>query len=81
MLALIVELADEDVELAIRVGLNSGEVIVGEIGEQGQMDYAAIGHTVGLAQRIESLAPPGSTTLSAATAGLVRGEFELGRAG
>jgi class 3 adenylate cyclase/tetratricopeptide (TPR) repeat protein len=75
------ELTGEGVELAIRVGLNSGEVIVGEIGEQGQMEYAAIGHTVGLAQRMESLAPPGSTTLSAGTAGLVRGEFELGELG
>ena len=75
------ELAGEGVELAIRVGLNSGEVIVGEIGEQGQMEYAAIGHTVGLSQRMESLAPAGSTTLSAGTAGLVSGEFELGELG
>jgi len=77
LVPLTVDLAHEGVELAIRVGLNSGEVIVGEIGEQGQMEYAAIGHTVGLAQRMESLAPAGSTTLSAATAGLVTGEFEL----
>jgi class 3 adenylate cyclase/tetratricopeptide (TPR) repeat protein len=75
------ELAGEGVALAIRVGLNSGEVIVGEIGEQGQMEYAAIGHTVGLAQRMESLAPAGSTALSAATAGLVAGEFELSEQG
>jgi class 3 adenylate cyclase/tetratricopeptide (TPR) repeat protein len=79
--ALVAELAGENVELAIRVGLNSGEVIVGEIGDQGQMDYTAIGHTVGLAQRIESLAPAGSTTLSARTARLVTGEFELGELG
>jgi adenylate cyclase len=78
---LAAELAGEGVELAIRVGLNSGEVIVGEIGEQGQMEYAAIGHTVGLAQRMESLAPAGSTTLSGATASLVAGEFELGELG
>jgi class 3 adenylate cyclase/tetratricopeptide (TPR) repeat protein len=78
---LVGELSGEGVTLAIRVGLNSGEVIVGEIGDQGQMDYTAIGHTVGLAQRMESLAPAGSTTLSAATAGLVAGEFELGELG
>ena len=78
---LAVELAGEGVELAIRVGLNSGEVIVGEIGDQGQMEFAAIGHSVGLAQRMESLAPAGATTLSARTAGLVRGEFELGELG
>jgi class 3 adenylate cyclase/tetratricopeptide (TPR) repeat protein len=78
---LAAELVGEGVELAIRVGLNSGEVIVGEIGVQGQMEYAAIGHTVGLAQRMESLAAVGSTTLTAATAGLVAGEFELGELG
>jgi class 3 adenylate cyclase/tetratricopeptide (TPR) repeat protein len=78
---LAAELVGEGVELAIRVGLNSGEVIVGEIGVQGQMEYAAIGHTVGLAQRMESLAAVGSTALTAATAGLVAGEFELGELG
>jgi adenylate cyclase len=71
------EAAAEGLTLAIRVGLNSGEVIVGEIGDEGQMDYSAIGHTMGLAQRMESLAPPGSTALSASTAALVAGEFEL----
>jgi adenylate cyclase len=79
--SLVGELAGEGVELAIRVGLNSGEVIVGEIGEGGEMDYTAIGHTVGLAQRMESLAAPGSTALSARTARLVSGEFELGDLG
>jgi class 3 adenylate cyclase/tetratricopeptide (TPR) repeat protein len=79
--SLVGELAGEGVELAIRVGLNSGEVIVGEIGEGGEMDYTAIGHTVGLAQRIESLAAPGTTALSARTARLVSGELELGDLG
>jgi class 3 adenylate cyclase/tetratricopeptide (TPR) repeat protein len=74
---LAADLADEGVAVAIRVGLNSGEVIVGEIGDEGRMSYTAIGHTVGLAQRMESLAPAGSTALSAATASLVPGEFEL----
>jgi len=74
---LAADLADDGVAFKIRVGLNSGEVIVGEIGDQGQMDYTAIGHTVGLAQRMESLAPSGSTALSAATAALVSGEFAL----
>jgi class 3 adenylate cyclase/tetratricopeptide (TPR) repeat protein len=71
------ELAAEKVEFAIRAGLSSGEVIVGEIGDEGRMDYAAIGHKVGLAQRMESLAAAGSTALSAATAALVAGEFDL----
>jgi class 3 adenylate cyclase/tetratricopeptide (TPR) repeat protein len=71
------ELAADGVELAIRVGLNSGEVIVGELGDGGKMDYTAIGHTVGLAQRMESLAPRGSTALSVATGVLVAGEFDV----
>jgi class 3 adenylate cyclase len=74
---LAADLADEGVAFAIRAGLNSGEVIVGEIAEGGEMDYTAIGHTVGLAQRMQSLAPPRSTALSGSTAALVAGEFEL----
>lgn len=71
------ELAVDGVELAIRVGLNSGQVIVGDIGDEGKMDYTAIGHTVGLAQRMQTLAPAGSTALSAATGALVAGEFDV----
>jgi class 3 adenylate cyclase/tetratricopeptide (TPR) repeat protein len=74
---LVRDLGDEGVELSIRLGLNSGEVIVGEIGDEGQMGYTAIGHTVGLAQRMESLAPAGCTAVSAATASLIPGEFDL----
>jgi len=60
-----------------RMGLNSGEVIVGKIGDDLRMDYTAQGHTVGLAQRMESLAEPNTCYLSAATAALVRGYFSL----
>ena len=70
-------LARERVRFAVRVGLNSGEVIVGEIGDGGQMDYTAVGHTVSLAERMQSLAPAGSSALSAATVALVAGEFDL----
>src|ERR1700742_4698439 len=52
----------------VRIGLNSGEVVVGEIGEEGAMEYTAIGHTVGLAQRMESLAEPGKAYLTDSTA-------------
>ncbi|MBI3682550.1 MAG: AAA family ATPase [Acidobacteria bacterium] len=60
-----------------RMGLNSGEVIVGKIGDDLRMDYTAQGHTVGLAQRMESLAEPNTCYLSAATAHLVAGFFTL----
>ncbi len=60
-----------------RIGLNSGEVVVGAIGDDLRMDYTAQGHTVGLAARMEQLAAPGSVYLPAATAHLVEGYFEL----
>src|SRR5207248_6824752 len=44
----------EGIELALRVGINSGEVIVGDIATAERFTYTAIGHTVGLAQRMES---------------------------
>ena len=65
------EVARRDgVELRLRVGLNSGRVIAGEIGS-GALGYAAIGEQVGFAQRMESVAPPGGVMLSESTARLV----------
>src|SRR4029450_9887711 len=60
---------------SMRMGLNSGEVVVGRIGDDLRMDYTAQGHTVGLAQRMEALASPGTVLLTAATAKLVAGYF------
>jgi class 3 adenylate cyclase len=62
---------------AARMGLNSGEVVVGKIGDDLRMDYTAQGHTVGLAQRMERLAEPGSAYLTAHTAHLIEGYFAL----
>jgi class 3 adenylate cyclase/tetratricopeptide (TPR) repeat protein len=62
---------------SVRIGLNSGEVIVGAIGEDLEMDYTAIGHTVGLAQRMEQLAEPGKVYLAENTAALVGGFLAL----
>ena len=60
-----------------RMGLNSGDVIVGSIGDDLRMDYTAQGHTVGLAQRMESLAEPNTCFLTTNTAALVAGYFVL----
>ena len=60
----------DGVELRVRVGLNSGRVIAGEIGS-GSLGYAATGEQVGMAQRMESAAPPGGVMLSESTARLV----------
>jgi adenylate cyclase len=75
---LAVEVHDrDDVDLRMRVGLNSGQVIAGEIGS-GAFGYTAVGEQVGLAQRMESVAPPGGVMLSASTARLVEGAATLG---
>jgi class 3 adenylate cyclase len=60
----------DGVALRLRVGLNSGQVIAGEIGS-GALGYRATGSPVGLAQRMESVAPPGGVMLSESTARLV----------
>ena len=65
------------VNLQLRVGLNSGQVIAGEIGS-GALGYTAIGEQVGMAQRMESVAPPGGVMLSASTARLIEGSAILG---
>jgi adenylate cyclase len=62
---------------SVRMGLNSGDVVVGRIGDDLRMDYTAQGHTVGLAQRTEQLAEAGSTYLTAHTAALVGAYFRL----
>lgn len=67
----------DGVELKLRVGLNSGDVIVGEIGA-GPGRYTAVGHPVGLAQRMEAAAPPGGVLCSAATTALVESLTCLG---
>jgi class 3 adenylate cyclase/tetratricopeptide (TPR) repeat protein len=61
------------VEMQLRVGLNSGAVVVRAIGDDLHMDYAAVGQTTHLAARMEQLAPPGSIRLTADTLRLAEG--------
>ena len=67
----------ESLSFSVRIGLNSGDVVVGSIGDDLRMDYTAQGLTVGLAQRMEQLAAAGSTYLTQHTAHLVEGFFAL----
>ena len=69
----------DGIELRLRVGLNSGQVIAGEVGST-SLGYTAIGEQVGMAQRMESVAPPGGVMVSASTARLVEGAVALGAA-
>src|SRR5712692_1058837 len=64
-------------EVRIRVGLNSGEVVVRAIGSDLHMDYTAVGQTTHLAARMEQLALPGTILLTTETARLVEGFVEL----
>src|SRR6201993_214877 len=74
---LAVDVRERDgVDLQLPLGLNSGEVIAGEIGS-GSFGYTTIGEQVGMAQRMESVPPPGGVMLSAPTARLVDGAVTL----
>jgi len=61
------------VPIQIRVGLNSGEVVVRAIGSDLHMDYTAVGQTTHLAGRMQQMAKPGSTLLTHATLRLAEG--------
>ena len=67
----------EGINLSVRIGINSGEVVVGSIGDDLSLDYTAVGHTVGLAQRMEALAEPGTAYVTEHTAKLAAGFLEL----
>ncbi|WP_434086322.1 ATP-binding protein [Mycobacterium lentiflavum] len=67
----------DGVDLQLRIGLNSGEVITGQVGSAA-LGYTAIGEQVGMAQRMESVAPPSGVVLSETTARLVQGAAVLG---
>ena len=69
------------VTVQVRIGLNSGEVVVRSIGNDLHMDYSAIGQTTHLASRMEQLASPGSIHLSRDTFRLVEGFVQVPRLG
>jgi class 3 adenylate cyclase/tetratricopeptide (TPR) repeat protein len=61
----------------IRVGLNSGEVVVRAIGSDLHMDYTAVGQTTHLAARMEQIADPGAIVITPATLALAEGYVEV----
>ncbi len=65
------------VAVQIRVGLNSGDVVVRSVGSDLQMDYTAVGQTTHLAARIEQATPPGAILISAHTLALVEGYVQV----
>jgi class 3 adenylate cyclase/tetratricopeptide (TPR) repeat protein/ribosomal protein L40E len=71
----------EGVPVRIRVGLNSGEVVVRSIGSDLHMDYTAVGQTTHLAARMEQIADAGTTLLTPATLALAEGFVEVSSVG
>src|SRR5207302_7621471 len=67
----------QGVEVQIRVGVNSGEVVVRSIGSDLRMDYSAVGQTTHLAARMEQLALPGTIRIAAGTLALAEGYIEV----
>jgi class 3 adenylate cyclase/tetratricopeptide (TPR) repeat protein len=59
--------AERGIELALRIGMNTGQVVVGKIGDDLRMDYTAQGETVNLAARLQAQADPGGVLVSEAT--------------
>jgi adenylate cyclase len=76
-LARLVEDLPHEAALTLHVGINSGHGIARILGSKARMDYAVLGDSVILAQRLESAAPPGETYVSEATMQLTDGQFEF----
>jgi class 3 adenylate cyclase/tetratricopeptide (TPR) repeat protein len=68
---------EKGISFSVRMGLNSGDVVVGKIGDDLRMDYTALGHTASLGARMEQIASPDRTYLTEHTAKLVEGLVAL----
>ena len=66
---------DKRIQLALRMGIHTGLVVVGEMGGQGRQEHLALGETPNIASRIQGLAAPDTVAISAATSRLVQGYF------
>jgi predicted ATPase len=66
---------DKSIRLAVRLGIHTGLVVVGEIGGSGRQEQLALGETPNVAARIQGLAVPDTVAISEATSRLVQGYF------
>ncbi|MDA2919695.1 tetratricopeptide repeat protein [Desulfobacterota bacterium AH_259_B03_O07] len=68
---------NSDIEFKMRIGINSGTVVVGNIGDDLKMDYTALGDTVNLASRMEQIAKPGNVMVSESTYKIAKDYFNF----
>jgi len=67
--------------MRLRIGINAGRAVVGNIGYAARLEYSVLGDTVNIASRLEKLAPPGGAMLSEQTKRLIEDRFEFDDAG
>jgi adenylate cyclase len=72
---------ERGVDFAVRIGIHSGDVVVGSIGDDLRRDYTAQGYSVGIAARVQGLTPPGEVWMTEAGVALTGGFFEVEDAG
>ena len=70
-------IAGGEAAIEVGIGVNTGEMVVGNIGDQKRMDFTAIGDAVNVADRLQSLAKGGETIIGSQTAELVRDRATL----
>ena len=80
-LAKMMENEGEDRKFSIRIGINTGRVVAGNIGSPKRLDYTIIGDPVNIASRLESMAEPHQILIGEETYRLVKGKFDIEKVG
>jgi len=80
-LAKMMENETEDKKFSIRIGINTGRVVAGNIGSPKRMEYTVIGDPVNIASRLESMAKPHQIIIGEETYRRVKGKFQIGEVG